>query len=447
MSRIISVAARQVFDSRGNPTVEVDLQTGEGIYNAIAPSGAPGYGYESYELRDRKPSYHGMSVFRCIELINTEISEAIEGMDPMDQEGIDQVLSDLDGTTNKSRLGANTLLAVSMAVCRAGAAKKGVPLYRHINNLAALPQVCLPVPCMNMIAGGSLVPNRVAMQEFMIMPIGAENFTQAMQMGTEIYHKLGQIITKSYGAAGTLLSDEGAYVPMIADNTEALRLIKEAIAAAGYTDQVSIAIDVAATRFYDRDQKRYDLDFKNAASDGKKRILAEQLLTMYKKMCASFDIIVIEDPFEQNDFDMFSRMTKELGEVVQVVGDDLLLMNGERVDYAVHAQAANGLLLNLSQAGTVSEAIQIYTKARDAGWGCMVTHQLADTEDTFIADLVVGLGAGQIKAGAPCRSERVAKYNQLLRIESDLDDGALYAGEYFRDPWLIDPSQARSGRV
>jgi len=446
------VHARQIFDSRGHPTVEVEVTTDTGTYRAAVPSGASTGIYEALELRDHGKRYHGKSVQTAIDNINDIIGPSIIGMDPTNQEGLDQALLDLDGTKNKAKLGANAILGVSMACCRAGAAKKGLALYKHINNLAGNPNLILPVPCFNVLNGGSHAGNKLAMQEFMLIPTRASTFTEAVMMCTEIYHHLKKIIQQRYGQDAASVGDEGGFAPNIQDNAEAIGLLKDAIKAAGYQEEVSIGMDIAASEFYNKDTKKYDLDFKNPKSDGSKALTSSELLGLYKQWVTdganeqdgNIEIVSIEDPFDQDDLPAWAAMTKELGEVCQIVGDDLLVTNPERIELAEENEACNALLLKVNQIGTVTESIKAFSMARAAGWGVMVSHRSGETEDTFIADLAVGLGAGQIKAGAPCRSERVAKYNQILRIEEDLGERAQYAGEYFRDPWSLAP--VRRGR-
>lgn len=448
MSRIQDVKARQLFDSRGNPTIEVEVQTDDGSFRAMVPSGASTGAYEAHELRDADIArFNGKGVLKAIDNVNNDIAVAVTGMDPTDQEGIDQAMIDLDGSEDnrKGRLGANAILGVSMAVTRAGAAKKGIPLYKHINNLAGNPPLMLPVPAFNVLNGGSHAGNGLAMQEFMVLPTGAETFKEAMQIGVEIYHKLKDVIKEKYGKAATAVGDEGGFAPDIQDNDEALKLIQTAVKKAGYEELVQIGMDVAASEFYHKQSKKYNLDFKKKSiTEGARMRTAADLLHMYKQYAATYGVISIEDPFDQDDFDTHSKMTNELGELIQIVGDDLLVTNPDRIDIAIQQNACNALLLKLNQIGTVTEAIEANNLARNAGFGVMVSHRSGETEDSFIASLCAGLGTGQIKAGAPCRSERLAKYNELLRIEEDMGDSAVFAGEYWRDPWMLQPSNRRS---
>lgn len=450
MSRIKDVKARQLFDSRGNPTIEVEVETDDGSYRAMVPSGASIGLYEAHELRDGdKAVFNGKGVLKAINNVNNELAVAIIGMDPTDQEGIDQALMDCDGGADnkKRRMGANAILGVSMAVTRAGAAKKGIPLYKHINNLAGNPTLMLPVPSFNVINGGSHAGNGLAMQEFMILPTGAESFKQAMRIGVEVYHTLKAIIQEEYGRAATSVGDEGGFAPDIHDNEQALKLIQKAIKKAGYEELVQIAMDVAASEFHDKASGKYNLSakYKSNGTAADQLKTPDELLRMYKLYAANYGVISIEDPFHQDDFDSYDRMTGELGELIQIVGDDLLVTNPDRIEIAIERNSCNALLLKLNQIGTVTEAIEANNLARNAGFGVMVSHRSGETEDPFIAALCAGLGTGQIKAGAPCRSERLAKYNELLRIEEDMGENAFFAGDYWRDPWMLQTTSRGSG--
>merc|ERR1712032_622830 len=334
----------------------------------------------------------------------------------------------------KSKLGANAILAVSMAVCKAGAAVKGMPLYKHIAELAGNPtdKFYMPVPAFNVINGGSHAGNKLAMQEFMILPVGASSFAEAMKMGSEVYHNLKNVIKKKYGQDACNVGDEGGFAPNILENKEGLDLLVEAIEKAGYTGKVKIGMDVAASEFWKEEEKVYDLDFKTEDNDKSQCKSGEELLAIYKEFCEGYPMISIEDPFDQDDFDSYATMVTALGETCQVVGDDLLVTNPKRVQKAIDEKACNALLLKVNQIGSVSESIEAVNMAKKAGWGVMTSHRSGETEDTFIADLAVGLKTGQIKTGAPCRSERLAKYNQLLRIEEECN--AVYTGSAFRLP-------------
>uniref|UniRef100_A0A671XL94 phosphopyruvate hydratase n=1 Tax=Sparus aurata TaxID=8175 RepID=A0A671XL94_SPAAU len=435
---IVKIHAREIFDSRGNPTVEVDLYTDKGLFRAAVPSGASTGIYEALELRDNdKSRYLGKGVSKAVENINSTIAPALVGQDVsvVEQERIDQMMLDLDGTENKSKLGANAILGVSLAVCKAGAAEKGVPLYRHIADLAENPEVILPVPAFNVINGGSHAGNKLAMQEFMILPVGASTFKEAMRIGAEVYHNLKNVIKKKYGQDATNVGDEGGFAPNILENKEEdclqvnFKTKKEAIAKAGYTDEVVIGMDVAASEFY-RD-KKYDLDFKSP-DDPSRYITPNELADLYKSFVKDYPVVSIEDPFDQDDWAAWTDFTGSTE--IQVVGDDLTVTNPSRISKAVDVKACNCLLLKVNQIGTVTESMRACKMAQENGWGVMVSHRSGETEDTFIADLVVGLCTGQIKTGAPCRSERLAKYNQILRIEEELGDAARFAGKNFRNP-------------
>jgi len=431
---IKKIFAREIFDSRGNPTIEVDVHTEKGLFRAAVPSGASTGIYEALELRDGdKSRFGGKGVLKAVENVNNTIAPKLVGMDPTKQEEIDELMIKLDGTDSKKNLGANAILGVSLAVCRAGAAYKGLPLYKWIAELAGNKNLVMPVPAFNVINGGRHAGNKLAMQEFMILPTGAKSFKEAMRMGAEVYQCLKSVIKSKYGQDATNVGDEGGFAPNIQDNKEGLVLLKTAIEKAGYTGKVTIGMDVAASEFRTQDNA-YDLDFKNKQSEGKMKISGDKLADLYKEFIKEFPIVSIEDPFDQDDFESYAKFTAAVGKEVQVVGDDLLVTNPKRISMAIEKKLCNGLLLKVNQIGTVTESIRAHLMAKKAGWGTMVSHRSGETEDTFIADLVVGLGTGQIKTGAPCRSERLAKYNQLLRIEEELGDKATYAGEKFRNP-------------
>lgn len=417
---------------------DVTLSSGA-LFRAAVPSGASTGIYEALELRDGGSDYMGKGVSKAIANINSVIGPALEGKDPTAQKALDNLMvQELDGTQNewgwsKSKLGANAILAVSMAVCKAGAGAKGVPLYRHIADLAGNKDLQLPVPSFNVINGGSHAGNKLAMQEFMLMPVGATSFAEAMRMGSECYHNLKSIIKKKYGQDACNVGDEGGFAPNIASNKEGLELLNAAIDKAGYKGKVKVAMDVAAAEFYTED-KQYDLDFKTENNDGSQKISGEKLLETYKEFCEMVPMVSIEDPFDQDDFESYGRMTEQIGDKIQIVGDDLLVTNPKRVQHAIEKKSCNALLLKINQIGSITESIEAVTMAKRAGWGVMASHRSGETEDSFIADLAVGLCCGQIKTGAPCRSERLSKYNQLLRIEEDLGKDAKYTGEAFRAP-------------
>ncbi|KAK9127643.1 hypothetical protein Syun_016440 [Stephania yunnanensis] len=391
MATIQSVKARQIFDSRGNPTVEVDVTLSDGTFaRAAVPSGASTGVYEALELRDGGSDYLGKGVLKAVANVNKIIGPALIGKDAADQTAIDNyMVQQLDGTVNewgwcKQKLGANAILAVSLAVCKAGASVKKIPLYKHIANLAGNSKLVLPVPAFNVINGGSHAGNKLAMQA---------------------------VIKKKYGQDATNVGDEGGFAPNIQENKEGLELLKTAIAKAGYTDKVVIGMDVAASEFYS--DKKYDLNFKEENNDGSQKISGDALKDLYKSFACEYPIVSIEDPFDQDDWEHYSKLTSEIGEKVQIVGDDLLVTNPKRVEKAIKDKACNALLLKVNQIGSVTESIEAVKMSKRAGWGVMASHRSGETEDTFIADLSVGLATGQIKTGAPCRSERLAKYNQV----------------------------------
>ncbi|KAJ1890519.1 phosphopyruvate hydratase [Coemansia sp. S17] len=434
---ITRVHARQIFDSRGNPTIEVDLITDKGLFRAAVPSGASTGVHEALELRDGGSDYMGKGVQKAVDNVNNTIAPALieANISVEDQTAIDQFMLDLDGTPNKSKLGANAILGVSLAAAKAGAAQKGVPLYQHFRDLSGRnnDKFVLPVPAFNVINGGSHAGNKLAMQEFMILPTGASSFTEAMRMGSEVYHHLKSVIKAKYGQDATNVGDEGGFAPNIQSNEEGLELLTEAIAKAGFTGKISIGMDVAASEFY-KDGK-YDLDFKSDDSDASKHLSTQELSDVYTSFAEKFPVVSIEDPFDQDDWEAYTHLQSTLGQKIQIVGDDLLVTNPARIQTGVDKSACNALLLKVNQIGTVTESIKAANLSFEAGWGVMVSHRSGETEDSTIADLVVGLGTGQIKTGAPCRSERLSKYNQILRIEEELGDKAIYAGENFRKPF------------
>jgi len=431
---ITKIHARSVYDSRGNPTVEVDIVTETGLHRAIVPSGASTGSHEACELRDGdKSKWGGKGVTKAVANVNEKIAPALikENIDVKDQSAVDAFLNKLDGTKNKTELGANAILGVSMAIAKAAAAEKGVPLYAHISDLAGTKKpYVLPVPFMNVLNGGSHAGGRMAFQEFMIVPSQAPTFTEAMRQGAEVYQKLKTLAKKKYGQSAGNVGDEGGVAPDIQTPEEALDLITEAIEAAGYTGQIKIAMDVASSEFYKVDEKKYDLDFKNPESDKSKWLTYEQLAELYKSLSEKYPIVSIEDPFAEDDWEAWSYFYKTSD--FQIVGDDLTVTNPEFIKKAIEQKSCNALLLKVNQIGTITEAIQAAKDAFGAGWGVMVSHRSGETEDVTIADIVVGLRAGQIKTGAPARSERLAKLNQILRIEEELGDNAIYAGDKFR---------------
>lgn len=434
-SVITKVKARQILDSRGIPTVEVDLFTNKGLFRASSPSAnissPSGLVYEAAELRDGdKAAYLGNGVTRAVRNINEKVSQALVGMDPTLQNQIDQAIIDLDKTHHKKGdLGGNAILAVSIAACKAGAADKEVPLYKHIADISGRGSShVLPVPAFTLISGGKHAGNNLAIRDIMILPIGAKRFEEAMQMGSETYHHLKAIITEKYGAQGCNVGEDGGLAPNVSSFKEGLDLVKEAIDRAGYNDKIKIAIDVAATDFCVG--TKYDLDYKSPNKSGQNFKSGEDMVEMYKELCRDYPIVSIEDPFDMEDWEQVKYFS-ELG-ICQVVGDGLLMSNSKRIERAINEHACNALLLKVNQIGTVTEAIEVVKMAKDAQWGVIISQRSGETDDSFIADLSVGLATGQIKAGAPCRGERLAKYNQLLRIEEELGDQASYVGEDWR---------------
>jgi len=427
MSVVTKVHARQIFDSRGNPTVEVDITTEKGLFRSAVPSGASTGQHEAVELRDKGSEYLGKGVLKAVKNVNEIIAPAlIDSKLPVtSQKEIDDLLIKLDGTPNKGKLGANAILGVSMAVSEAGAVDKGVPLYEYLATLAGVsPPYVLPCPAFNVINGGSHAGNALAFQEFMILPTGAKSFTEAMQMGTETYHVLKKVITKKYGIDAANVGDEGGFAPNVSGADESLELLTEAIKQAGYTGKVQIGLDVASSEFY-KDNK-YDLDFKNPNSDSSKWLTGEQLAALYNGFVEKYDICSIEDPFAEDDWEAWTHFNQTAK--IQIVGDDLTVTNPVRIKTAIEKKSCNALLLKINQIGSISEAIQAVQLSQSSGWGIMTSHRSGETESVYIADLSIALKTGEIKTGAPCRSERVAKYNQLLRIEEQLGDKAVYAG-------------------
>jgi len=430
MATIKEVTAREILDSRGNPTIEVDLTTDDGSFRASVPSGASTGAYEAYELRDGGDRYLGKGVLQAVKNVNEVLGPAVVGLDPTDQRTIDNVMIKLDGSANKSNLGANSILGVSLAASKAGAAANNLPLYAHYAQIAGNNEekFTMPVPCFNVINGGSHAGNKLAFQEYFVIPTGASSFKEAMQIGCEVYHTLGKIIKAKFGGDATLIGDEGGFAPPC-DNRQGCELIMEALKKAGYEDKCTIGLDVAASEFKVKNEDGYDLDFKY---DGNV-ISGEALGDLYQSLAEDFPIVTIEDPFDEDDWENWSKFTAKNGDKYQVVGDDLTVTNPEKIGRAIEEGSCTCLLLKVNQIGSISEAIDAVKKSKQAGWGVMTSHRSGETEDTYIADLAVGLCTGQIKTGAPCRSERLAKYNQLLRIEEELgSENTIYAGSNFR---------------
>ncbi|TIA68992.1 hypothetical protein E3P91_03831 [Wallemia ichthyophaga] len=428
---IEKVYARQVFDSRGGPTVEVVITAGGKQATAIVPSGASTGVYEANELRDGGDAYNGKGVTKAVSNVNDIIAPELvkANIDAANQNQVDEFLLKLDGTQNKNKLGANAILGVSMAAASAAALEKGVPLYKHLATLTGVKApFVLPTPAFNVINGGSHAGNALAFQEFMILPTGASSFTEAMRIGSEAYQSLKKVIKAKYGIDATNVGDEGGFAPNVNGADEALDLLVTAIDKAGYTGKVSIALDVASSEFYK--EGKYDLDFKNDNSDKSKWLSGKELADLYLGYVQKYPIVSIEDPFDQDDWEAWSHFTQN--SPIQIVGDDLTVTNPLRIKTAVEKKACNGLLLKVNQIGTVSESIEAAQLSQSSGWGVMVSHRSGETEDTFIADLVVALQTGQIKSGAPCRTERLAKYNRLLRIEDEIAQESgkvVYGGE------------------
>ena len=421
---IESISALEILDSRGNPTIEVEVVLMDGAWGrAAVPSGASTGEHEALELRDGdKKRYLGKGVLKAVANVNGVISESLFGWDASEQKAIDAELLSMDGTPNKSTLGANAILGVSLAVAKAAANSFGMPLYRYLGGVYAH---VLPVPMMNIMNGGAHTGwQSTDMQEFMVMPFGAPSFAEGVRWGAEIYHALKSVLKeKGYG---TLVGDEGGYAPALKANSEAIELILAAIEKAGFNaargKEVAIALDPAASEFFDDKTKKYNL-----RKEGKE-FTGEQMVEFWKKWVKDYPIVSIEDGLAQDDWGSWSLMTKELGDKVQIVGDDLLVTNPERVRKAITENAANALLVKVNQIGSLSETIEAVGLCQHAGWRAVVSHRSGETEDATIADLAVALNTGQIKTGAPARSDRVAKYNQLLRIEAELGSEAKYAG-------------------
>ena len=423
MSIIIKVHARQILDSRGNPTIEVDVVTDNGILGrAAVPSGASTGEHEAVELRDGGKAFMGKGVLKAAENVNTKIAEAIVGMSVFEQNLIDKMMIELDGTANKSNLGANAILGVSLAVAKAAANELGMPLYRYVGGVSAN---TLPVPMMNIINGGSHSDAPIAFQEFMIMPVKAKDFTHAMQMGTEIFHNLKKVLHDRH--LSTAVGDEGGFAPNLAGGTEdALDSIKLAVTNAGYTfgDDVMIALDCAASEFYVNGKYDYT---KFEGETGKIRTSKEQAEYL-AELAANYPIISIEDGMYEDDWEGWKLLTEKIGDKVQLVGDDLFVTNVERLSRGISQSIANSILIKVNQIGTLTETIAAVNMAHNAGYTSVMSHRSGETEDNTIADLAVALNCGQIKTGSASRSDRMAKYNQLLRIEEELADVAYFPG-------------------
>lgn len=421
MSEIIDVHAREVLDSRGNPTVEVEVVTDSGVVGrAIVPSGASTGAHEALELRDGdKNRYLGKGVLKAVENVNDIIADELIGLPVDAQTEIDKIMINLDGTENKDKLGANAILGVSLAVARAAAGELGLPLYKYIGGVNAK---VLPVPMMNILNGGEHADNNVDIQEFMILPVSAESFHQALRMGSEVYHSLKNVLKEKNLSTG--VGDEGGFAPNLNSNEEALKVIIEAIEAAGYKpgEDIYLGIDAASTEFYDADKKAYILKGEG------KEFKAEELVDYYQNLCNKYPLISIEDGLAEDDWAGWKYMTEKMGGKIQLVGDDLFVTNTKRLEKGIEEGISNSILIKLNQIGTLTETIDAVSMAKEAGYTAVISHRSGESEDAFIADLAVALNTGQIKTGAPARTDRVAKYNELLRIEEFLDFTAEYKG-------------------
>ena len=424
MSEILKIKSREVLDSRGNPTVEVDVVTEHGIFRAMTPSGASAGQHEALELRDGdKTRFLGKGTLKAVENVNKTIAPKLIGLDPSAQETIDNIMLKLDGTENKDNLGANSILPVSMAVTKAGAASKGLGLFEYIGELFGVIPHMLPVPMCNVINGGRHAGQENSIQEHMLMPTGAKCFSEGIRMVSESYHYLSKLLKEKYGAGGVLIGDEGGFAPsQMKEVEERLDIMIKAVANAGYENKVKIALDPASSEFF------YNGNYKI----GKKSFSGGEMVDFYVDLCKKYPIVSIEDGLAEDDWKSWIEMTKKLGSKVQIVGDDLFVTNTKRIQKGIKLGAANSVLIKLNQIGTVTETLNAIKMAHDHRWTAVVSHRSGETEDNFIADLVVGTSAGQIKTGAPARSDRNAKYNQLLRIEEELGEEAEYPGIDFR---------------
>ncbi|MDQ6983691.1 MAG: phosphopyruvate hydratase [Ghiorsea sp.] len=419
MSKIVNVKGREIFDSRGNPTVEVDIRLESGAFGrAAVPSGASTGQREAVELRDGDSRLGGKGVRKAVAHVNGEIAKTVIGLDAENQRGLDHTLIELDGTPNKARLGANSILGVSMAVAKAQAAEDEVSLFQHIGGNSA---VLMPVPCMNVINGGSHADNSIDFQEYMIAPAGASSFSEAMDMGAEVFHALKSVLQK--GGHITAVGDEGGFAPNLGSNEEGITVILEAIEKVGLKagSDIVLCTDMAASEFYK--DGMYVLD-----GEGGRKLDSEAMVDFIEKLCNQYPIVSVEDGLDENDWDGWKILTERIGDKVQLVGDDLFVTNPEILKQGIDTNVANALLVKVNQIGTLTETIAAVTMAHDAGYRSMMSHRSGETEDTTIADLAVALSCGQIKTGSASRSDRMAKYNQLLRIEEELGSRAKYAG-------------------
>ena len=424
MSVIVDVRGREILDSRGNPTVEAEVVLASGHRGrAAVPSGASTGEYEAVELRDGDPGrYLGRGVLGAVHNVGTEIRSAVLDRDAGDQRGIDRTMIGLDGTQGKGRLGANAVLAVSLAVARAAAAERGLPLYRHLGGDDAR---TLPVPMMNIVNGGAHASNNVDIQEFMILPVSAGSFTEGLRMGVEVFHALKKVLTEA--DKSTAVGDEGGFAPDLASDIEAAELVMRAIEVAGYRpgEDILLSVDAAASEFFA--DGAYTFRKSSGAS-----LSTDQMIAFWEEMIARFPLVSLEDPLDEDDWSGWAALTSRVGDRCQIVGDDLFATNLARLERGMRERAANAILVKVNQIGTLTESIDAVRAAQDAGFGTVISHRSGETEDTFIADLAVATGAGQIKTGAPSRTDRVAKYNQLLRIEEGLGARAEYAAKRWR---------------
>jgi enolase len=413
MAKILALRARQILDSRGTPTIECSLKTEDGLFVSSVPSGKSTGTHEAKELRDGGKKYFGMGVLNAVHNINTTIFEKIKGKNPERQEEIDEIMREIDGTPDKHKIGANAILAVSVATCKAGAAAKKIPLYQHIANISGNKTLQIPIPAFNVINGGAHAGNKLDIQEHMIMPTKAKKFSEALEIGAEIYHALKKRLEHELGAQSTNVGDEGGFAPQMNCALDPFDAIMDTALSLKYHDKIKLAIDAAASEFWNG--KHYKLEGKE--------LTAQQLLEFYTDLCSQYPLKSIEDPFNEEAFKDFATIHKKLP--VQIVGDDLLCTNSKRIRKAVDNNSCNCLLLKINQIGTITEALNAARLAKRYDWNIMVSHRSGETNDSFIADFAVGIGANQIKAGAPARGERLAKYNRLLEIEQET--GAKYA--------------------
>lgn len=416
VEKILEVKARQVFDSRGNPTIEADVKTSKGIFSAIVPSGASTGIHEALELRDGDKAFGGKSVQKAVSNVNKIIAPKITGFDATKQAELDNLMLEIDGTKNKSKLGANAILSVSLAAARAGAVAENLNLFEYLGKLSGNNNFCLPIPQLNVMNGGKHAGLEEDIQEQMIMPVGAKSYSEALQMSLETYHCLAKILKKKFGSQATLLGDEGGFVPKVNSVHERLDLMQSAIDQAGYSGKIRFALDPASSEFFAGG--KYKLYGKEYSSG--------ELVDFYAQLVETYKIVSIEDGMSQDDWNGWSELTAKLGNKIQIVGDDNLVTNVERIRHGINQKACNALLLKVNQIGSLTESIDAANLSFKNGWNVVVSHRSGETEDNFIADLVVGLGTGQSKFGGPARSSRNAKYNQLLRIEEKLGSKAVY---------------------